>query len=56
MRWCEVCSSAEFHFGDAPKWWHYGEDRDDETASDEEDEPEATETDNKDVNEDDVEW
>lgn len=28
---------AEFHFGDAPKWWHYGEDRDDETAdSDEE--------------------
>lgn len=23
---------AEFHFGDAPKWWHYGEDRDDETA------------------------
>lgn len=28
---------AEFHFGDAPEWWHYGEDRDDETASNDED-------------------
>ncbi|HSI61892.1 MAG TPA: alpha-2-macroglobulin family protein, partial [Candidatus Saccharimonadia bacterium] len=27
---------ADFHFGDAPVWWHYGKDRDDETASDEE--------------------
>ena len=32
---------AEFHFGDAPKWWHYGEDRDDETADDETGEPES---------------
>lgn len=24
---------ADYHFGDAPKWWHYGEDRDDETAN-----------------------
>lgn len=29
---------AEYHFGDAPRWWHYGENRDDETAEDEEDE------------------
>lgn len=28
---------AQFHFGDVPKWWHYGEDRDDETATNEED-------------------
>ncbi|QIF02758.1 alpha-2-macroglobulin family protein [Roseimicrobium sp. ORNL1] len=29
---------AEYHFGDAPAWWHYGKDRDDETASEDEDE------------------
>ena len=28
---------AQFHFGDAPKFWHYGEDRDDETANNEDD-------------------
>ncbi|CAN5731196.1 alpha-2-macroglobulin [soil metagenome] len=26
---------AEYHFGDAPRWWHYGENRDDETADEE---------------------
>ncbi|MGC3992196.1 MAG: alpha-2-macroglobulin family protein [Chthoniobacteraceae bacterium] len=26
---------AEYDFGDVPSFWHYGEDRDDETASDE---------------------
>ena len=26
---------AEYFFGDSPRWWHYGEDRDDETASEE---------------------
>ncbi len=26
---------AEYSFGDSPRWWHYGEDRDDETASEE---------------------
>lgn len=29
---------AEFHFGDVPSWWHYGKDRDDETASREDEE------------------
>lgn len=29
---------AEYHFGDAPYWWHYGKDRDDETATEEEEE------------------
>ncbi|MFZ4765618.1 MAG: alpha-2-macroglobulin family protein, partial [Roseimicrobium sp.] len=27
---------AEYHFGDAAPWWHYGEDRSDETATEEE--------------------
>lgn len=31
---------AEYHFGDAPRWWHYGENRDDETADNEENETE----------------
>ncbi len=31
---------ADFHFGDADSWWHYGQDLDDETASEEaEEEP-----------------
>jgi uncharacterized protein YfaS (alpha-2-macroglobulin family) len=28
---------AEYHFGDVPSWWHYGQDREEDNASDEED-------------------
>ena len=37
LTWTPPDAFGDYHFGDIPSWWHYGQDRDEDNAADEED-------------------